>query len=205
MLRAWDRFPVLSRPISVHDADRECVSFLCKIVGQGTERFAALRPGDDLVLNGPYGNGYPQEHGKIALVGGGTGVAPLYFAAKALKKDPASTVDLFLGFSGEEMLHREFEAVGDSLTVNVGGFITDDIHPSEYDAIFSCGPEVMMRALWKKCKAEQARARVYVSMEQRMACGVGACLGCTIPTAAGRRRVCKDGPVFRAEEVFFHE
>ena len=164
-----------------------------------------LRAGDKVSLSGPCGHGYPTEHGKIALVGGGAGVAPLYLAAKTLKKDSGTAVDLFLGFSGEEMLRREFKAVSDSLTVNVGGFITDSVRPSDYDAIFSCGPEIMMRALWKKCMAEKAEARVYVSLERRMACGVGACLGCTIRTASGRRRVCRDGPVFRAQEVFFDE
>lgn len=205
MLRSWENYPVLSRPISVFDADGETVSFLYKVIGQGTELFAALRKGDEITLNGPCGNGFPPERGKIALVGGGVGVAPLYLAAKTLKQDPDTTVDLFLGFSGEELLHREFEEVSDALTVNVGGFITDSIHPEEYDTILSCGPEIMMRVLWKKCRAEKSGARVYVSMESRMACGVGACLGCTVQTTAGRRRICKDGPVFRAEEVFFGE
>lgn len=205
MLRAWDRYPILSRPVSVFDADGETVSFLCKVVGQGTEILSSLREGGKITLNGPYGHGYPAERGKIALVGGGAGVAPLYLAAKTLKKNPGTTVDLFLGFSGGEMLRREFRAVADSMTVNVGGFITDSLRPSDYDVIFACGPEIMMRVLWKKCRAEKADARVYVSLEKRMACGLGACLGCTIPTVSGRRRVCKDGPVFRAEEVFFDE
>lgn len=205
MIRSWGNYPLLSRPISVFDTDGETLSFLYQVVGQGTALFATLREGDEIALNGPYGNGFPMERGKIALVGGGVGVAPLYLAAKVLKRNPGATVDLFLGFRREELLHRCFESAADSLTVNVGGFVTDSIHPAAYDVIMSCGPEIMMRVLWKKCRTEKAGARVYVSMESRMACGVGACLGCTVKTTRGRRRVCKDGPVFRAEEVFFDE
>ena len=205
MVRAWDRYPVLSRPISVFDTDGETVSFLCRAVGLGTRMLAALREGDEIALTGPCGNGYPAERGKIALVGGGTGVAPLYLAARTLKKGPDNRADLFLGFSGEEVLRRAFEAAGDSLTVKIGGFITDSVRPADYDAVFCCGPEAMMRALWRKCRAENPAARVYVSLEERMACGVGACMGCTVRTASGNRRVCRDGPVFRAQEVFFDE
>lgn len=203
MVRAWERYPVLSRPISVFDADGETVTLLYKVIGGGTELLTRLREGDEITLNGPYGNGFPNESGKIALVGGGVGVAPLYLAAKTLKQSPGSTVDLFLGFSGEEVLREEFRAVADSVTVNVGGFVTDAVEPENYDVILSCGPEIMMRVLYKKCKG--SRARVYACMESRMACGVGACLVCSCKTKAGNRRVCRDGPVFLAEEVFADE
>ena len=206
MLRAWDKYPVLSRPISVYDSDGKTVSFLYKVVGQGTELFKELEAGDSITLDGPHGNGYPDAEGKIALVGGGVGVAPLYLLAKRLKEaHPESVVDLYLGFSGEAMLVDQYEAVADSVTVNVGGFVTDEIDPAQYDVIMTCGPEIMMRVLYKKCVQTGAKAPLYVSMENRMACGIGACLVCTCKTKGGNKRACKDGQVMLGSEVFGNE
>ena len=206
MLRAWDKYPVLSRPISVFDSDGETVSFLYKIVGQGTEIFKELKAGDEIKVDGPHGNGFPDATGKIALVGGGVGVAPLYLTAKRLKAaNPDAVVDMYLGFSGEPMLVDRYEAVADSVTVNVGGFVTDDIDPTKYDVIMTCGPEIMMKVLYKKCVSVGATAPVYVSMENRMACGIGACLVCTCKTNGGNKRACKDGPVMLGSEVFGNE
>ena len=206
MLRAWNEYPVLSRPISVFDADPETVSFLYKVVGKGTEIFAELKSGDEITLDGPHGNGFPEVKGKVALVGGGVGIAPLYLTAKTLKKlDPDTTVDIYLGFSGEPILTDRYEQVADKVTVNVGGFVTDDIDPCQYDYIMTCGPEIMMKVLYKKCKDMKAAAPVYVSMENRMACGIGACLVCTCKTSNGNRRACKDGPVMLGNEVFDYE
>ena len=206
MLRAWDKYPVLSRPISVFDSDGKTVSFLYKIVGQGTEIFKELKPGDDIKVDGPHGNGFPDATGKIALVGGGVGVAPLYLTAKRLKAaNPDTVVDMYLGFSGEPMLIDRYEAVADSVTVNVGGFVTDDIDPTKYDVIMTCGPEIMMKVLYKKCVSVGATAPLYVSMENRMACGIGACLVCTCKTSGGNKRPCKDGPVMLGSEVFGNE
>lgn len=205
MLRAWDTYPVLSRPISVYDADKDTVSFLYKVVGKGTELLAQLKAGDEITLDGPHGNGFPSVPGakKIALVGGGVGIAPLYLAAKTYKKEnPDCLVDIYLGFSGEPVLTQEYEAAADTVTVNVGGFVTDDINPNEYDAIMTCGPTVMMRVLYDKCVRCGAEAPLYVSMENRMACGIGACLVCSCKTSGGNRKVCKDGPVFSGSEVF---
>lgn len=206
MLRAWNEYPVLSTPISVFDADPETVSFLYKVVGKGTEIFAELKAGDEITLDGPHGNGFPEVKGKVALVGGGVGIAPLYLTAKTLKKlDPDTTVDIYLGFSGEPILTDRYEQVADKVTVNVGGFVTDDIDPCQYDYIMTCGPEIMMKVLYKKCKDMKAAAPVYVSMENRMACGIGACLVCTCKTSNGNRRACKDGPVMLGNEVFDYE
>lgn len=149
MLRAWNEYPVLSRPISVFDADPETVSFLYKVVGKGTEIFTKLKAGDEITLDGPHGNGFPEVKGKIALVGGGVGIAPLYLTAKTLKKlDPDTKVDIYLGFSGQPILTDRYEAVADQVKVNVGGFVTDDIDPREYDFILTCGPEIMMKVLY---------------------------------------------------------
>ena len=206
MLRAWNEYPVLSRPISVFDADPETVSFLYKVVGKGTEIFTKLKAGDEITLDGPHGNGFPEVKGKIALVGGGVGIAPLYLTAKTLKKlDPDTKVDIYLGFSGQPILTDRYEAVADQVKVNVGGFVTDDSDPREYDFILTCGPEIMMKVLYRKCRDLKAKAPVYVSMENRMACGIGACLVCTCKTSKGNRRACKDGPVMLGNEVFDYE
>lgn len=203
MLRSWKSYPVLSRPFSVYDTDGETITFLYKVMGQGTEIFSKLKAGDDVTLDGPHGNGFPEAKGKIALVGGGVGIAPFYLTAKELKKaNPDCTVDIYLGFSDVPVLVKEFESVSDSVKVNVGGFITDDIDPTRYDTIMTCGPEIMMKVLYEKCVRTGAKAPLYVSMENRMACGIGACFACTCKTTAGNKRVCKEGPVLLGSEVF---
>lgn len=203
MLRSWRHYPVLSRPLSVYDADGNTLTFLYRVVGEGTALFARLKPGDGITLDGPHGNGFPEAKGKIALVGGGVGIAPFYLTARTLKRlAPGCTVDIYLGFSDTPVLVKEFESVADSVKVNVGGYITDDIDPTGYDTIMTCGPEIMMRVLYQKCVRTGAKAPVYASMENRMACGVGACLVCTCKTAAGNKRACKEGPVMLGSEVF---
>ena len=202
MLRAWKNYPILSRPISVFDEDGETVSFLYKIIGKGTEIFSTLQKGDSISMLGPLGNSFPNVTGKIALVGGGVGIAPFYLAAKQLKQPKESRADLYLGFSEAAVLAEEYKRVADNLVVNVGGFITDEIDPARYDHIMACGPEPMLRALYEKCKQAGAEERLYVSMESRMACGVGACFVCSCKTGDGNKKVCKDGPVFKGAEVF---
>ncbi|PYG90311.1 dihydroorotate dehydrogenase electron transfer subunit [Ruminiclostridium sufflavum DSM 19573] len=201
MLRAWDKFPVLSRPISIFDRDEESVVFLYKAIGEGTERFTKLKEGDEITLEGPHGNTFPKIEGRIALVGGGVGIAPFYLTAKTLKEyNPGSVVDVYLGFSDTALLEKEYKEVADEVHINVGGYIIEDIDPNRYDYVLTCGPMIMMRLLYQKCK--DTRAGIYVSMENRLACGVGACLVCTCKTSGGNKKVCKDGPVFPGEEVF---
>ncbi len=204
MVRAWDEFPILSRPISVFDADEESVSFLYKVVGKGTEIFSKLEKGAEIQIEGPHGNGFPEEaKGKIAMVGGGVGIAPFYLAAKEYRKNNSDNeIDIFLGFSQEVLLEQEYTAVCDNLTINQGGFVTNDIDPTKYDYILTCGPEIMMKVLYEKCVKVGAKAPVYVSMENRMGCGIGTCLVCTCKTRSGNRKACKDGPVFLGSEVF---
>lgn len=201
MLRAWDKFPVLSRPISIFDRNEKSVVFMYKNVGQGTEIFTKLKEGDEIALEGPHGNGFPKVEGKIALVGRGVGIAPLYFASKTLKEiNPKNIVDIYLGFKDTNILEKEFKEVADQVHINIGGSITDDIDPNQYDYIFVCGSKNMMKRLYEKCKG--SKAKVYVTMENRLACGVGACLVCSCKTLHGNKKVCKDGPVFLGEEVF---
>jgi dihydroorotate dehydrogenase electron transfer subunit len=203
MLRAWETYPVLSRPLSVFDAGNGRLAFVYKAAGRGTAVFAGLRRGDRVGLLGPLGNGFPDTEGNVALVGGGAGIAPLYLGAKQIKAArDGHRVDVFLGFSGEPFLVREFESAADRVVVNVGGFITDDIDPSGYDSILACGPEIMMQVLFEKCRKTGAAAKLSVSLENRMACGVGACFVCSRPVGGSNKKVCKDGPVFQAEAVF---
>ena len=98
------------------------------------------------------------------------------------------------------MNEKIYKAICDELTVNIGGYITDAINPADYDYIMTCGPHIMMQVLADKVKG--TAAQLYVSMENRMGCGVGACLVCSCKTTGGNKKVCKDGPVFKAEEVF---
>ncbi len=216
MLRAGEEYPLLSRPISIFDADPASgtLSFLYKTVGKGTDIISRMKPGDELELRGPFGHGFPVHMtGRTALVGGGVGIAPLYLLAKRLAERKAAsdtaadglTVDVYLGFSGTPALKEEYGAVCDALTVNIGGFVTDDVDPAAYDTVITCGPEIMMRVLYRKCLARGAGDRLWVSMEKRMACGIGICKVCTCFTADGTKTACKDGPVFRAAEVFYDE
>ena len=203
MLRAWETYPVLSRPISVFDAGENRVSFLYKVVGKGTALLSACAAGQNITLDGPYGTGWPEVRGRIALVGGGVGVAPFYLAAKALKAlDSASQIDTFLGFSDAVLLEDAYRTVSDNLTAQVGGFITDAVEVAAYDHILACGPDAMMAALYKKCAAAAVQNRLWVSLENRMACGIGACLVCTCKTSGGNKKACTDGPVMKGEAVY---
>ena len=212
MLRAWNDFPLLSRPISVFDSDGDTVSFLCKNTGKGTEILSRLEPGSMLTMLGPLGSAFPEINGKAAIVGGGVGIAPLYLLAKQhlltkQKQDPLSHTfganvdlpDIFLGFSNNAVLREAFEPMAKRLIVNIGGFITDEINPANYDQVFSCGPDIMMRRLYDKCSKVGNAAYMWVSLERRMACGIGVCLACSCKTTGGNKKVCRDGPVFPAE------
>ena len=207
MLRAWGDCPVLSRPVSVYDADGDGVTFLYKVVGKGTRIISKLKPGDDITLQGPYGNGFfdvlGDASGSIAMVGGGVGIAPFYYTAKKLKiKYPKVSVDMYLGFSGTPLLLDAFGRVSDNLVTDVGGYITDKIAPEKYGQILTCGPQAMMRALYQKCKTAGVSEKLYVSLENRMACGIGTCLVCRCRTTGGNKKTCADGPVFKGEAVF---
>lgn len=202
MVRAWGSFPVLSRPLSIHDIDKNYIEFLYRVQGQGTSILSRLKPSDEIKLEGPYGNGFPLVKGKVALVGGGIGIAPLYLAAKQLSEnEDVNLLDIYMGFRNEAILKEKFEKLADNIYINVDGFITDEIDFEKYDYIFTCGPEIMMKKIVDMAK--EHHTKVYVSIEKRMACGVGACLVCTCKTNSGNKRTCKDGPVFLGEDVIF--
>ena len=214
-LRAWgaDEAPFLSRPISVHrwNPDSSTIEFLYQVVGEGTEKIAQLKMTDKFQLTGPMGNGFDvpdivSKYKKIAVVGGGIGTAPLLLLCKELCRAGVRP-DLFVGFRdttyGMDRFVpwcRDIYAATDSGKEGHHGLVTDLLDVSKYDIVLTCGPMVMMRGVAKLCAA--AGVPCLASLEKKMACGLGACLGCTCHTKIGPVTVCKDGPVFNAQEVF---
>lgn len=202
MLRAWENDPLLSRPISIFDCNQNEIKFLYQVVGKGTKILSQLRENDSIELQGPYGNGFPFVDKEICLIGGGIGIAPLYLAAKQLKdKNKNIKITAYLGYREEAIMLEEFSKIVDEMNFKIGGKVTDDIDFKKHHTIFVCGPMSMMEEVYKKTKGQESL--VYISMEKRMACGVGACLGCTCKTKKGNKRSCKDGPVFRGEDIFY--
>lgn len=196
MLRAWGAYPLLSRPVSVHDLNAGSITFLYRVVGAGTELLAKLSPGDELTLDGPFGRGYPPiaPEARLAIVGGGMGIAPLLLTAR---RNPKAKV--FLGYTNLPFAAEQFQAIHSNVTISSGGTIADYVNPLEFDVIFACGPLPLMEVLASKCRGLQVK--LYISVEKRMACGVGACCGCTVTVNNGNQKVCVDGPVFEAEGV----
>lgn len=203
MLRCWEFEPLLSRPISIFDCHNGDLKFLYQVIGRGTKELSKLRTGDEIALQGPFGNGFPYfKDEKINLVGGGMGIAPLFYAARELYQiNPNREVNIYLGFREESPLIDTFIASYPKVTVDIGGFITDKIIYEKNTIIYSCGPEAMMKKVYEDGKKKDVI--VYQSIERRMACGVGACLGCNIRTTEGNKRVCKDGPVFLGDEIIY--
>ena len=198
----------LRRPISVCDWDDKTLTLVYK-VGLGTEQMSKMQPGEKLDILTGLGNGYNLEAGfeKPLLVGGGVGVPPLYALCKALCKKGVKPVAI-LGFNKKEeiFLQEDFEALGVETIVatadgsyGVKGFVTDAIKTvGHYDYFFSCGPEPMLKAL-----SNAVECSGQLSFEERMACGFGACMGCSCKTKYGNKRICKDGPVLVKEEVIW--
>lgn len=191
---------LLGRPFSVYDAGEGYVEFLYQVVGKGTEELSRLKKGDSVKVFGPYGNTFPAFKGKkIACIGGGVGIAPFYYYIK--DEGEKNQIALYLGLNEGSEAEKAFEDLPADLVVQKGGYITDGVPYDQFDIILTCGPTAMMEKVVQA--AIERSIPVYVSMEERMGCGFGACLGCTCKTASGNRRVCKDGPIFRGEEVFY--
>jgi dihydroorotate dehydrogenase electron transfer subunit len=196
----------LRRPISVYDADKNSVTIIYKVVGKGTEQLSKTNSGVLDVLIG-LGNGYDTSlSGETpCLVGGGVGVPPLYLLAKTLIKEGKKPF-VVLGFNkkSEIFCENDFKALGLDVAVStvdgsygVKGFVTDAM-PKNADYVFTCGPEPMLKAVFANCKDGQ------FSFEERMGCGFGACMGCTCKTVTGYKRICKDGPVLKKEEILWN-
>lgn len=194
----------LRRPISVCDAEGGKLTLIYKVVGRGTKAMSEMKGGKlDLLLG--LGNGYDLEKSGDAplLIGGGVGVPPLYLLAKKLRES-GKKVSVILGFNtaSEIFYEDEFKALSCSVTVTTvdgtngkKGFVTDAL-PENYSYVYTCGPEPMLRAVYKNTAASGQ-----YSFEERMGCGFGACMGCTCETITGYKRICRDGPVLTKEEI----
>jgi len=202
MLKAWEDSLPLMRPISVYNVENDVLHFLYKVVGQGTERLSLLKKDAEIELLGPLGNGfsYQEVSGRVALVGGGIGIPPLFETAIQLTKNGCK-VDVFLGYKDELFAFEPFADVCENIFIatengkeGYKGFVTHIFKPQNYNAVFTCGPEIMMMKVKELC--DNKDVPVWLSMENRMACGIGACLVCTCKTTEGMKRCCKDGPVF---------
>ena len=200
----------LRRPISVCDAEGGRITLLYKTVGKGTAVLAEMPVGAKINVLTGLGRGFDADacKGEALLVAGGLGAAPLYLLAKKLKAQ-GKKVNVILGFNkaDEIVLVDEYKALADRFelatldgSAGVKGFVTDAIGAMQpgYDYFYTCGPMVMMRAV---CNALEGSGEA--SLEERMGCGVGFCYCCSINTTAGTKRVCKDGPVFKKEEIIW--
>lgn len=197
----------LRRPISVCDFDGDTVTVIYKVVGEGTKIMSEMEKGISLDVLTGLGNGFDigKSGDRPLLIGGGVGVPPLYNLAKKLKAE-GKTVTVILGFntSDEVFLKEEFEKIATVyLTTADGsegqkGFVTDAMDGIDYDYIYTCGPQAMLRAVYDKAKTGGQ-----FSFEERMGCGFGACMGCSCKTKYGAKRICKDGPVLEKEEIIW--
>lgn len=209
MVKSLEGSYLLPRPISVFDYDGKTLKLLYKIVGKGTKIFSNLKEEEKVQILGPLGNGFSLEDidENTALIGGGIGIAPLNYLIKGLKR---KNIDTYLGFRNEIYSLENFEKYSNNITIttetgNFGkkGFITDYIDWDKYDTLITCGPEIMMNKIIKI--GIKKKIKTYVSLEKRMACGIGACLGCSVKTVKGMKRACKEGPVFLANELIIEE
>ena len=199
----------LRRPISVCDCDETAVTIIYKVVGKGTEQMSKMIVGDTLDVLTGLGNGYDLSLSgdKPVLLGGGVGVPPLYMLAKKLAAE-GKKVSVILGFNtkSEVFYEQEFKNLGCDVTVTtvdgsygVKGFVTN-AYPNDYTYFYTCGPEPMLKAIYKTSKTSGQ-----MSFEERMGCGFGACMGCSCKTIAGYKRICKDGPVMQKEEILWED
>jgi len=199
--------------------------FLVALKGRGSRELAEMRSGEEAELTGPLGNSWPLElfpRGPIALVAGGIGIAPLLALAAEIGRKPDRSVDesagyvqvskdfvfdFYAGFRsgsfGQKLKARALILTTEDGSEGKKGRVTDFFKPSGYKGVFACGPEAMLKTVANICA--DGGVPCFISVEKHMACGVGACLGCTVKTTGGNRRCCVDGPVFNAEEIQFED
>ena len=200
----------LRRPISISDWSEDTITIIYKVVGRGTEQMSRMATGQELDVLTGLGNGFDVdvECQKPLLVGGGVGVPPLYRLAKELIAR-GRKVSVVLGFNtAKEVFYaEEFRSLGADVYVSTAdgsvgtkGFVTDAIRENgvDFDFFYSCGPLPMLKAL---CDCTDVKGEL--SFEERMGCGFGACMGCSCKTLAGNKRICKDGPVMKREEIIW--
>ena len=198
----------LRRPISVCDCEDDVLTLIYKVVGKGTEQMAKMTAGEELNILTGLGNGYDisLSGDKPLLLGGGVGVPPLYMLAKKLIAE-GKKVSVVLGFNTKEEVFCEenFKALGADVFVTtvdgsygIKGFVTDAMKDIDYSYFYTCGPEPMLKAIFKVSATSGQ-----FSFEERMGCGFGACMGCSCKTVTGYKRICKDGPVLKKEEILW--
>ena len=198
----------LRRPISVCDWNEETLTIIYKVVGKGTEAMSRMAAGTELDILTGLGNGYDLTlcGDKPLLIGGGVGVPPMYGLAKALIAQ-GKPVSVILGFNtqAEIFCEEEFKALGCSVTVTtvdgsygIKGVGTTPMESMDYSHFCTCGPEPMLKAVYKASKTSGQ-----MSFEERMGCGFGACMGCSCKTLTGYKRICKEGPVMKKEEILW--
>lgn len=203
---------ILRRPFSVYAVQGESIDIIYQTVGEGTRFLTEVQPGEACSLIAALGHGWQVHAGKSLIVGGGVGAAPLFMFTRQLVSEGAD-VEVVLGAQTADMLvtradyanllGREPIVATDDGSLGHAGFCTEPVRAElargGYSNVYCCGPEPLMRAV--AGIAEEAGVACWVSMEKRMACGVGACLSCVVETQAGKRRSCVDGPVFNAKEL----
>ncbi len=200
----------LRRPISVCDCEGDLLTIIYKVVGKGTEQMSKMVAGEKLDVLTGLGNGYDTSvsGNHPMLLGGGVGVPPMYMLCKKLVSE-GKKISVVLGFNkADEVFYEdEFKALGASVTVTtvdgsygVKGFVTDVMKNADYSYFYTCGPEPMLRSVYKTSKTSGQ-----FSFEERMGCGFGACMGCSCKTVTGYKRICKDGPVLTKEEILWEE
>ena len=198
----------LRRPISVCDVENGVLTLLYKVVGKGTEQMAKMQAGESLNVLVGLGNGYDLSLSGEApvLMGGGVGVPPMYMLAKQLIQQ-GKKVTAILGFNtqAEVFYEEEFKRLGATVIVTTAdgsygrkGFVTDALKNVDYTYFYTCGPEPMLKAVFKATNTSGQ-----FSFEERMGCGFGACMGCSCKTVTGYKRICKEGPVLQKEEILW--
>ena len=197
----------LRRPISVCDVSGDGLTIIYKVVGKGTAKLSQMQRGSLDLLTG-LGNGYDLSCAgdRPVLLGGGVGVPPMYLLAKRLLAE-GKQVQVILGFNTQKEVfyEKEFRELGAQVTVTTvdgsygtQGFVTDALKDMDYTYFYTCGPEPMLKAVYR---ASQTSGQM--SFEKRMGCGFGACMGCSCKTITGYKRICKEGPVMRKEEILW--
>ncbi|MBP3434704.1 MAG: dihydroorotate dehydrogenase electron transfer subunit [Clostridia bacterium] len=198
----------LRRPISVCDCEGDLLTIVYKVVGKGTRQMSRMQVGETLDVLTGLGNGYDLSVAgdRPLLLGGGVGVPPLYMLAKQLIGE-GRQVSVILGFNtkAEVFYEDEFRALGADVTVatadgsyGVHGFVTDAMKEMAYTYFYTCGPEPMLKAVYAATNTSGQ-----FSFEERMGCGFGACMGCSCKTITGNKRICKEGPVLRKEDILW--
>lgn len=213
--------PFLRRPISIYNIEKEkgIIEIIFQVKGKGTELLSKKQEGDFIDIIGPLGNGVFkfEKHKNIAVIGGGIGIFPLYELTKEAKKLNLN-IDTYIGFRNKELvvLEKEFENTSNNLTITTDdgsyknkGFAIDylkeNLKTKKVDCIYTCGPLPMIKAV--KALAEENNIECQISLEEKMGCGLGVCLGCAVKTAESSKEdpqyvhVCKDGPVFESKSV----